>query len=367
MSVTDAERGQAPPAAALVSGYRPYLDGLRAVAVLLVVAQHVLGANAFELGGVGVGLFFALSGYLITSLLLDERALSGSVQLSRFYLRRAARLVPALLLVLVVCDLLFLIQGDYGPIRGSLFAATYTANYAQVWKEDLVPGFGPTWTLAVEEHFYILWPLALLWLTRRHGLQTALKATLGVCVIALAWRFALAEQGAQIVLGIGSFERADALLYGCAAAIAVRLGWRPRTWMFWVGAAAVAYLMRPFLGVPYSGSVVGSAQLAIGAAAVVVCLDYASPGWVRQLLSGRALVTVGVISYGLYLWHGPLMRVALNWGITGRAWRLLVALVALVLAAASYRYLERPVRAWARRRSDGPPPTPEPAGIPARA
>src|SRR5215203_5600814 len=84
------------PAADLVTGYRPWLDGLRAVAVLMVVVQHTIGQMPIDLGFVGVGIFFALSGYLITSLLLDERAARGSVSLRRFYVRGAARLVPAL-------------------------------------------------------------------------------------------------------------------------------------------------------------------------------------------------------------------------------------------------------------------------------
>jgi peptidoglycan/LPS O-acetylase OafA/YrhL len=342
---SDAGRGRAPSEAALVTGYRPWLDGLRGVAVLLVVVQHTLGQLDVELGSLGVGLFFALSGYLITSLLLDERALRGSVSLARFYLRRAARLVPALVAVVVVCDAFFVVQHDGAALKGSLFALTYTANYAQVFRENLVPAFGPTWSLAVEEHFYVLWPLALLWVTRRHGLRTALWATLAVCVAALAWRATLAALHAQTLIDIGSFERADALLYGCAAAIAVRLGWRPRGWMVWAGLAAVASASY----VAY-GRVVVSGVIAIGAAAVVVGLDYASPAWLRRALSGRAIVTVGVLSYGIYLWHGALMHVASNFGYMGRGWRTVAVLVTLLVAAVSHRYLEAPVRAWARRR-----------------
>ncbi|MEA2219359.1 MAG: hypothetical protein QOJ35_1985 [Solirubrobacteraceae bacterium] len=350
---SDAGRGRAPAEAALVTGYRPWLDGLRAVAVLLVVVQHTLGQVALELGSLGVGLFFALSGYLITSLLLDERALSGSVSLARFYLRRAARLVPALIAVVLVCDAFFVIQHDGAALRGSIFAVTYTANYAQVLRENLVPAFGPTWSLAVEEHFYVLWPLALLWVTRRRGLRTALWATLAVCVGALAWRAVLAALHATTLVEIGSFERADALLYGCAAAIAVRRGWRPRAWMTWAGIAAVASVAY----VAYS-PVVGSGVLAIGGAAVVVGLDYAAPAWLRRSLSGRAVVTVGVLSYGIYLWHGALMHVASNFGYAGRGWRSVAVLVTIVVAAVSHRYLEAPVRVWARSR----PASGRPAG-----
>src|SRR5829696_4393816 len=92
------------PSAQVVSGYRHWLDGVRAVAVAMVLVQHTMGEMPIDLGFVGVGLFFGLSGYLITSVLLDERTSRGSVSLAGFYLRRAARLIPALVLVVLVCD-----------------------------------------------------------------------------------------------------------------------------------------------------------------------------------------------------------------------------------------------------------------------
>lgn len=337
----------------VVMGYRPWLDGVRAVAVGLVMVQHTMGQMPVDLGVVGVGLFFALSGYLITSLLLDARGADGSVSLAAFYLRRAARLIPALVVVLVVCDALFVIAGDHGPLKGSLAALTYTANYAEILKSDFVLGFGPTWSLAVEEHFYLLWPLLLLWVTGRYGLRTALWSTLAVCLAALLWRAALAGLHApKALLEIGTLERADSLLYGCAAAIAVRLGWRPRAWMAWAGIGLVAVMDVVSSDESYVGAVVGTATIAIAGTAVVVCLDYAAAPWVRRLLSLRTVVTVGILSYGIYLWHGPAMRVAADLGYSGRAWRAVVVLASVLAAALSYRYLEAPVRAWARRRAD---------------
>ena len=153
--------------APLVGGYRPSLDGVRAIAVLMVLVQHVAGPLRIDLGYTGVGLFFGLSGYLITSLLLDEFASRGRVSLFRFYARRAARLVPALLLVVAVCNTIFVIQGYYAPLAGSLTALTYTANYVQIFNLNWMVAYGPTWSLAVEEHFYIIWPLALLATIRR--------------------------------------------------------------------------------------------------------------------------------------------------------------------------------------------------------
>jgi len=283
----------------LVTGYRPWLDGLRGVAVLMVVVQHTLGEIPVDLGFWGVLLFFALSGYLITSLLLDERAATGTLSLRAFYLRRAGRMVPALVLVVVVLDALFVIAGDYKPLIGSLTALTYTSNYAQIIDPGLVAVLGA--------------PLD--------------------------------------ILAIGSLERADAMLYGCAAAIALRLGWRPRAWMLWVGVAAVGLIPHAFDGHPFVGSISNNALTAVAGAAIVVCLDYAPTRWLRRVLSLRPVVVVGVVSYGLYLWHGPAMRLAGDLGGSGPAWRAVAATAALGAAVLSYRLVELPMRAWARRRA----------------
>jgi peptidoglycan/LPS O-acetylase OafA/YrhL len=308
-----------------------------------------------DLGFVGVGLFFALSGYLITSLLLDERDVRGSVSLSRFYLRRAARLLPALVLMVVSCDLLFLALGDHAPIRGSIFALTYFANYVQILRPQAIPGFGPTWTLAVEEHFYIVWPLALLFFLARFGTRNALRATLVACAAALAWRAVLAAGAIRLsLLETGSFERADALLYGCAAALAVRAGWRPRRWLLALGVAGLVAVIAIFNTETYATAVFGHAALGIVAAAIVVGLDYAPIMAMRRLLSTRALVTVGVLSYGVYLWHGPLMRAAKDAGYDGTNWAAVAALVAVGAAAVSHRFVEAPIREWARHRSTVP-------------
>lgn len=318
----------------------------------MVAAQHALGNVPFDVAFVGVGLFFALSGYLITSLLLDERDLRGSVSLFQFYLRRAARLLPALFLVVVCCNLLFLVLGDYAPIRGSVFALTYFSNYVQILRPHWVPAYGPTWTLAVEEHFYVIWPLALLFVVNRYGLRMALRATLITCAVAFVWRAGLAAATIRLSLvETGSFERADTLLWGCAAAIAVRLGWRPKGWILAVGIAGVLAIPVVFRNETYTAAVVGHAVLGILAAAVVVGLDYAPGGWVRRGLSMRPIVTIGVLSYGIYLWHGPLLRMAHKIGYGGPWYGAVVVLISIAAAAVSHRYVEAPVRTWARRRS----------------
>ncbi len=334
----------------IVAGYRPWLDGLRAIAVLMVVVQHTLGAIPLELGSVGVGLFFGLSGYLITSILLQERERRGYVILTNFYVRRAARLVPALLLVLAVCDALFILQNYRSPLSGSIAALTYTSNYVQIFFPGSVRAYGPTWSLAIEEHFYLLWPITLLWVISRKGMRAALAATLVACALSLIWRTVLALLHAPMeLLALGTFERADALLYGCAAAIALQLGWRPSLWMLAIGAAGIGISTLLFRHENYPTLIVSSAFIGVASAALVVGMDYAAPSWVRRCFSLGPVVGIGVLSYSIYLWHGPLMRIVENFTGTGRDWRALAALMSVAIAAASHRWLEMPVRTWAKR------------------
>lgn len=214
---------------ALPSGYRPWLDAIRGLAVIGVVVEHVFsgeGPRVLQgLGETGVAMFFGLSGYLITGLLLGELARTGRVRLGEFYLRRAARLLPALVLVLVVADLGFWLTGRDGFLRPTAYALAYVANYATVLEGGYLMGFGQTWSLAVEEHFYLVWPLVLLVAARRGGVMAVLRVALAGCVVALLWRLGLVlTVDPALLLYHGSLERADALLYGCAAAAAVPRG-----------------------------------------------------------------------------------------------------------------------------------------------
>jgi peptidoglycan/LPS O-acetylase OafA/YrhL len=342
------------PEIAVPTGYRPALDGVRGLAILLVVVDHIGQTPAWHVGHYGVTLFFALSGYLITGLLLDESGRSGgSVSLTRFYLRRAARLLPALLVVVVVCDLLFWALGQTGALKASVAALAYLANYVTILHGDYLRGYGQTWSLAVEEHFYAVWPLALVVLLRRQGLHRALRWTLGACLAALAWRAVLLTfddwSGQWLAINHGTLARADALLYGCAAALAVRCGWRPRAWMAWASAALVGALTVADLPDDV-GATAGQALLAVAGAVLVVCLDHTRTP-LRSALSFKPLVAIGAISYGLYLWHYPLLELAHELGYSGVGVRLVAGgLLATALAALSYRWLERPARDAVRAR-----------------
>jgi peptidoglycan/LPS O-acetylase OafA/YrhL len=339
------------------TGYRPWLDGLRGIAVLLVVAEHVGQVGSVRLpdgmGETGVGIFFALSGYLITGHLVDEWRRTGRVALRDFYVRRVARLLPALLVMLTICNLAYLAIGRHGILRGSVYALLYVANYATIVSGNYVPGYGQTWSLAVEEHFYLVWPLALLAvLSRARDVRGLLRWTLVGCGLALLWRcFLVLGTGApDLLVYHGSLERADALLYGCAAALSVRTGWRPRRWTGWCGAALLCAVVvitdHGALGMTLVQAVIG-----VSAAAVVVSLDH-HEGWPRRVLAFGPLVWVGLVSYGIYLWHWPLLSMARALGLATLPGGVLVGFVITpAIAAASYYMVERPARSAIRRRA----------------
>ncbi|MFL6134525.1 MAG: acyltransferase family protein [Nocardioidaceae bacterium] len=342
------------------AGYRPWLDGLRGVAVLLVVAEHVGQVGSLRvpegLGEVGVGIFFGLSGYLITGLLVDERTAAGRVSLRRFYVRRVARLLPALLVMLTLCNLAYLALGRHGILRGSLYALSYVANYATILSGNYVPGYGQTWSLAVEEHFYLVWPLALVAVLGRgrgQDLHRLLRWTLVACGVALAWRcfLVLGTTAPDLLMYHGSLERADALLYGCAAALAVRTGWRPGRWLGWCGAVILCVVVLLTDHGPFGMTLV-QAAIGVASAALAVSLDHHT-GSQRRVLSARPLVWFGLVSYGIYLWHWPLLSMARTVGADTTLGALVVGFaITPAVAALSYYLVERPARVAIRRRAE---------------
>jgi peptidoglycan/LPS O-acetylase OafA/YrhL len=334
------------------ANYRPWLDGVRAVAVTMVVIEHSGIHSTLNLGGTGVGIFFALSGYLITGLLYSEIDQTGSIILRRFYLRRFARLMPALVALVVIGDAFFIWYDAQGSVLTSVLALTYLTNYGTILRGHHLPGFGHTWSLAVEEHFYLIWPAVLLALSKRFVLRGVLKATLAICLGVLLWRGALILMHApERMLYVGSLERADALLYGCAGAMLLKMGWRPPKALFYVGIALI--LIHLMHGVP--SALVGSALLAIGSTLVVMTLDHCTLVE-KRFLSWAPVVWIGVMSYGIYLWHGTLFSVLGALKIT--AWQAPPVVIALsvLMAYMSHTFLEKPVRDYFRSREQYVPP-----------
>ena len=317
----------------------PALDGLRGIAILLVVASHsgmASGAGIASTGGmVGVTLFFVLSGFLITYFLLEERESSGKVDLKAFYGRRALRLLPALSFYLVGIAILIWAFRLSVPIWSTTWpAATYISNYVQVAGADLFAN-RHTWSLAVEEHFYLLWPLlVVLGATKKLRL---LALAIGVLA---AWRLLVGTQD-LIWAYVGTDTNAYALGVGCLLACLQHRGVTvpipSRTAEVGIGGLVLLSLV-PFTDQQHLY------QLAVWVPLVGALLSglviWAAVTQSPSFLTGRVLVWFGGISYALYLWHAPLVLFPTFDGPLG----ILAALVAsTVLAAVSWKLIEAPI------------------------
>lgn len=337
-------------------GYLPALDGLRSIAILPVMAAHA-GINQVAGGNFGVDVFFVLSGFLITAKLLEEWRRDGRIELKSFYWRRGVRLLPALFLLLAAWVVYALCFDPEAGILFSLYTLFYAANWVRAFGIDDSMALGHTWSLSIEEQFYLVWPLLLIWLlstgrTRRFVFRLLV---VGVVVVAL-WRAYLWQQGADIDrLYNGTDTRADALLVGCALAFAVGSGFMKR-WghLFAVPCLLVVTYVMVF-DLPSRTFWLrdgGATMVAVIIAFLIWSLVGSERrGWVHRLVECAPLVWIGKISYGLYLWHLPVYYVV-GWE---RPWSPYTTLavkfaVAFALATLSYYLVEQPIQRWAKRR-----------------
>lgn len=337
------------------------LDGLRGAAVLGVLFFHSNGALTG--GYLGVDLFFVLSGYLITSLLVAEHATTGGVALGPFWARRARRLLPAVLALMPAIGLYSALWAKHAELAGirrdALATLAYVANWRAIFTNksywDLFAAPSPlehTWSLAIEEQFYVLWPLAC-WAALRRSRRTLLGMSVGLAALSvglMAWRYA-PGQTARVYLGTDT--RASGMLLGAALACVLtpdrRLdGARGRlldvTSALALGLLAVAWLRlegeSPWL---YRGGflVCELACLALIASAI---LRPNSP--LARAFAFGPLRAVGNVSYGLYLWHWPIFVVLTPERVHLSALPLGALRFALTFAIAwiSFRFLEKPIR-----------------------
>ena len=318
-------------------GYRPALDGIRGIAIVLVLLSHAR-LGPFAGGGLtGVTLFFVLSGYLITSLLLREHERDGRISLPQFYLRRARRLLPALVAFVAVVTSGALVAGaGVDALTDAAAALFYVGNWATISEGGLGLGtLSHTWSLAVEEHFYLLWPLVLIVaLPRlsRNGLLWLLTA--GILGSAALRAVMVASDASVHRVAFGSDTRAEALLIGCAMALLPAAQARIPVVLPLIGLAIGGVLMRYTPG----GLTLGLSFVTLASAAAVVAVADGR-GW----LGWRPLAWLGRISYGVYLWHYPLMfGLARHFGWDGPIWGLALVAVSIAVAAASYRWIESP-------------------------
>jgi len=332
-------------AAAYPLGYVRGIDGFRGVAILLVLLFHV--SPRFTGGYLGVDLFFVLSGFLITGILLRGSA-NG---LLGFYRRRALRLLPALFAfcLLFLAFALVALPDLRAAVTDVIVSVTSVANWTRAFGLGIPRHLGHIWSLSIEDQFYLLWPVVLFALIRYAGRRGALAATLALVAACAAWRIALTLSGETIERLYNGFDtRCDTLLVGCALALsgigrpdgapavaaAVRVLWLPCAATLIAIMAAFQWADRPmFLG--------GYTLVALlGAVLIVATLQQTR---FARMMEYAPLVATGRISYALYIWHYPVWFVLhLDYGLSILAAGLLTIPLSFAGAAGSYFVVERP-------------------------
>jgi peptidoglycan/LPS O-acetylase OafA/YrhL len=351
---------------ALKLGYRPELDALRGISILLVFLHHLY----FPLmpgGFLGVDVFFVLSGFLITCLLVEEWDRKSSISLKDFYIRRVLRLMPALLFLILIIAGFALIFLDKNRAIETYQGIWLTLSYASNWLYALryfsaSNPLGITWSLAIEEQFYLTWPLLLgLSLRFKLGRRWILYILILAIVLIPLHRKILVMEGADVLrLYYASDTRADALLIGCLVGLLVSWKLLPHHKIFEIFMKFLATV-----GAIYFGYMVGTASwtdlmlyqdggytlVALSVAPLLVVLIVWPPKWALLVQKFTPLVWIGRISYGLYLWHWPVREFVYQKQIlpSSAAQLATVLILSLLLTALSYHVIEKPFLRWKKR------------------
>jgi len=352
-------------------GYRPGLDGVRAVAIGLVLLNHT-GLSIFLGGGNGVIVFFVLSGFLITKLMLEEWGRTGTVSVSGFYGRRAVRILPAptvMLLVLFVASWAITdTASEHSYLLKEIFlAATYLTNMKPLLLDGvyvngvLYDGYlGHMWSLAVEEQFYLLWPITVIALAipRRSGrtvVRWLLVAAGAIAVVRLLLYYLPALDPDLASISLFSF---DGFAIGAAMAVAFHQGTFPTFERFLarpaVPLAALGVLAVDLVAGRYTHEVSSLyvVYCSLAAAALIGHLFVAPTSAISEVASLKPVVLVGKLSYSIYLWHNPIwvfvsakrypdvpvvVLTLIEWGLT------------VVAVLISYYLIEKPAMRWRKR------------------
>lgn len=353
----------------VVSSYRPALDGLRALAVLSVFIYHT-GIGYLPGGFLGVDLFFVLSGYLITGLLLDQHSLNGSISLKQFWTRRIRRLFPAVLLLILAMSLYAAFFAEpnenYSIRRDGLASLFYSANwwfiltsrsYFEQFSDDSV--FRHMWSLAIEEQFYFIWPIVVALLLRRFG---SAKSVGAFSIVGLLASSALMQFWFQTASPSRAYFGTDAriheLLVGAVGAILLRnpkvkdrLIKAPRA-VSLVSTSSLLLILFMMLAITdqapsyYQGFAV---LFSLATMTLLLSMDI-FPSLTQRLFSLKPMVSVGKISYGFYLWHWPIIVLfPLQWLPSGMPYKQLLVIaielvLTLVISSVSYFVFEKPIR-----------------------
>ncbi|MEM8618480.1 MAG: acyltransferase family protein [Actinomycetota bacterium] len=366
-----------PRRAAPAMGYQPGLDGLRAFALISILLYHA-GFEWMSGAFISVDLFFLLSGFLITALLLGERENTGGVDLGQFWLRRARRLFPALFAMLLAISVWIALWGNAEQVsqakREIPWALFYVGNWGQILGDT--PYFAPEpsmfrhlWTLAVEEQWYLIWPLAFVALTTRfRSRRTIVGILLGAAIVVwllMAW---FASGGAAPLGGppatfegadrtnfmyLSTITRSGSLLVGAALAFVWRPWRSPRAAHAPVGryldplaAGTATLLVCIFASAQLTATYTYQWLIAVGtmlSAVVVMAAVHPAAAGFRRIMSMPWLVAIGKRSYGLYLWSWPISVIvgATDGSVVRFVWAMLIS---VAVSEVVYKFIETPVR-----------------------
>ena len=363
------------------SSYIPSLDGIRAFAILLVFISHLKNKNA--LGGFGVTLFFFLSGYLIVTLLRREAEREGWISLKMFYARRVLRIFPPCYLVVAVAlllNLMGIVRGGHSP-AGILAECFYFTNYYEIAGGNAIPrGTTVLWSLAVEEHFYLVFPLLYILLRRFNPKPIQQVLILSwLCVVILIWRLMLIIHfhATDIRTNMATDTRFDSILFGCILAIygnpvmdRTRVPERAWKWILLpisIAALSLSLLIKnDIFRETQQYTLQGIALFPV----FITAVRY--PRWLAfRVLNLRAVRFLGVLSYTLYLVHYIVISTVNYWIHSGILVRTILSLIiSLLVTIAIYYLVERPCARLRRHLRSRPvresaPPLPVSVAVPA--
>ncbi|HEY1832667.1 MAG TPA: acyltransferase [Acidimicrobiales bacterium] len=338
-------------------GFRPGLDGLRGLAIIAVLGVHATylwepyDAAKFIPGGyISVDVFFALSGFLITSLLLTEITKTGGISLRGFYRRRALRLLPVLYAMLAVQLLYTIIEGDplWETFKGTLLIVAYISNWAQVFHWAQPFGTQQTWSLGVEEQFYLLWPLLLVGITRLSTRRRQIVPFVVLIGSALFFRELLWHLNVHyFTIYVQTEVRLDVLIGGGLLAYLLHTGWQPPAWTRQLGYACLIFLVVMVSFVPVSSPwlyhYAGFTVVAFAATGVVF-LAMEQESWFGRFLATPWMQAIGRRTYSLYIMHYLIYLAVVRAMIPDPPGeRLAVGLVlTVVVSEITHRFLEVP-------------------------
>ena len=359
-------------------GYQPALDGLRALSVIAVILYHA-GIQWIPGGFIGVEVFFVVSGFLITSLMIDEQHVSGKVSLKQFWIRRARRLLPALFAMLIasLIAVTFFAKDSAPDFRQDVLPALgYFSNWWQIYFVDTpyfaansLPMLRHLWSLAVEEQWYVLWPIVFVFVLGNKRIPRWISAVVigllaAAVMVGTAWAFTADNETRINFLYLSTITRSSGLLLGAALAC-IWHPWKKAVVRFAkvrsgladvlaLGAFATLGYISAFIHVAdeqlYRG---GLAAATVASAVIIAVVVRSGTSLVKRALSFPLLVEIGRRSYGLYLWHWPIFVIA---GARLSSIRLAYALTATVIINEFvYQFIETPARKgaignWLRQR-----------------